>query len=297
MIQQTKSAVKPENFISIQGWMITELGLKNSELLIYALIYGFSQDARSAFTGSLSYLQEWTQASKQTVITALQSLAKRGLIARIETNIGGTKSIGYYAKPRQELSESLAEPDPEPDGGPKIGLNSPKIGPNRSKNLTDPVKKLDPINIDINIDTSNILHTPSSGDDGERSDEKKKEKLGTADYKAEFEDVWKQYPRKQGKKEAEIAYIAARREGTSREQIAAGIEAYKQHIDESQIPMRYVMQGGNWFEGRRWEDDKNPPGREKERPNIRALNYPQTNYTADELKKLGIDLGEDLYED
>ena len=48
--------IKPNNFINIQGWMVTELGLKGNELIIYAIIAGFSQDGESNFHGSLSYL-------------------------------------------------------------------------------------------------------------------------------------------------------------------------------------------------------------------------------------------------
>ena len=33
-----------ENYILITGWMVNELKLKGSELFVYALIYGFSQD-------------------------------------------------------------------------------------------------------------------------------------------------------------------------------------------------------------------------------------------------------------
>ena len=35
--------VEKENYVVVQGWMITELGLKGNELLIYAVIHGFSQ--------------------------------------------------------------------------------------------------------------------------------------------------------------------------------------------------------------------------------------------------------------
>ena len=39
--------VKNENYLVIQGWMIAELKLKGNELLIYAIIYGFSQNNQS----------------------------------------------------------------------------------------------------------------------------------------------------------------------------------------------------------------------------------------------------------
>ena len=76
--------IKPNNFINIQGWMVTELGLKGNELIIYAIIAGFSQDGESNFHGSLSYLSEWTNTSKQTVINCLISLQDKGLIIKNE---------------------------------------------------------------------------------------------------------------------------------------------------------------------------------------------------------------------
>jgi hypothetical protein len=48
---QTKSI--SNNYISIQGWMVEQLGLKGNELLAYALIHGFSQDGKNQFTGSM----------------------------------------------------------------------------------------------------------------------------------------------------------------------------------------------------------------------------------------------------
>ena len=32
-----------DNYIVIQSWMVSELGLKGNQLIIYALVYGFSQ--------------------------------------------------------------------------------------------------------------------------------------------------------------------------------------------------------------------------------------------------------------
>ena len=70
------------NYIQIQGWMVKELHLKGNELLIYALIYGFSQDGQSKFTGSLSYIADWISSSKQTVINTLKSLEEKNLIVK-----------------------------------------------------------------------------------------------------------------------------------------------------------------------------------------------------------------------
>ena len=92
------SKVKNENFIAIQGWMVTELGLKGNSLLIYAIIYGFSQDGEQVFNGSLQYLADWTNSSKQSVINCLKKLVDDGLLGKNEKNINGVKFVEYYSK-------------------------------------------------------------------------------------------------------------------------------------------------------------------------------------------------------
>lgn len=74
------------NFIVVQGWMINELNLKGNDLLIYAIIYGFSQTENQYFTGSLQYLADWTNSSKQGVQKNLKSLIDKGLICKKTIN-------------------------------------------------------------------------------------------------------------------------------------------------------------------------------------------------------------------
>ena len=74
--------VKENSFITVQAFMVNDLHLKGNELLIYAIIHGFSQDGESEFTGSLQYLADWCNTSKQTIITALQSLCEKQLIIK-----------------------------------------------------------------------------------------------------------------------------------------------------------------------------------------------------------------------
>lgn len=76
--------VNDNSFLTIQGWMLSEeLGLKSAnELMIYALIHGFSQDGESYFYGSLSYIMKWTKMSKMSVLRILQSLTERKLLIK-----------------------------------------------------------------------------------------------------------------------------------------------------------------------------------------------------------------------
>ncbi len=91
------SYVRPDNFVLIQGWMLTDLNLKGNELMIYACIYGFSQIENHAFSGSLRFLGEWCNCSKQTVINTLNSLLDKGLLEKSERIVNNIKQCSYYA--------------------------------------------------------------------------------------------------------------------------------------------------------------------------------------------------------
>jgi len=92
-----ESKVKDGNYVVIQSFMVNRLNLKGNELIIYALIYGFSQDGEQHFTGSLKYLSDWTNSSKQGISKSLKSLVKKGLIEKEENFINGVKFCEYYA--------------------------------------------------------------------------------------------------------------------------------------------------------------------------------------------------------
>ena len=90
-----ESKVNPEQYIVLQGWMISELKLKGNELIIYACIYGFSQAENQVFNGSLQYLADWTNSTKQGVMRCLKSLVEKGLIVKTEKLINGVKFCEY----------------------------------------------------------------------------------------------------------------------------------------------------------------------------------------------------------
>ena len=79
--------MKNTQYINIQGWMVNEFKLKGNDLIIYAIIYGFSQDEETEFRGSLNYLMKSTNTSKPTVIKSLKSLVNNKLIIKTKTLI------------------------------------------------------------------------------------------------------------------------------------------------------------------------------------------------------------------
>lgn len=99
--------VNPDNYIVIQGWMLSDLNLKGTELIVYAIIYGFSQAEENCFSGSLGYLSEWTNTSKMTIMTALKGLQDKGLIDKYEDIRNGVKFCRYRANNLRGMQKTL----------------------------------------------------------------------------------------------------------------------------------------------------------------------------------------------
>jgi len=89
--------MKNDNYLVIQGWMRNELKLKGNELMVYALIYGFSQDEESEFNGSIGYIADWIGSTKQTVHNVLKSLCDKKLLHKKENYMNGVKFCSYSA--------------------------------------------------------------------------------------------------------------------------------------------------------------------------------------------------------
>src|SRR3972149_6128653 len=78
------------HYYQVSGWMVSRLGLRGNDRDVFAIIYGFSQDGESWYTGSLRYLQEWLGVSKPTVMKSLEILCVSGLLikeSKTRTNI------------------------------------------------------------------------------------------------------------------------------------------------------------------------------------------------------------------
>lgn len=80
-------------------------------------------------------------------------------------------------------------------------------------------------------------------------------KAVSVDYAAEFNDIWKAYPRKAGKQKALAAYIRARKKGTTAAEVARGVSDYIQFIQRNKIAPQYVKHGATWFSNQSWGDD------------------------------------------
>lgn len=98
------NSIKDGSYINIQSFMVTELELKGNELLVYAIIYGFSQTNGTYFSGSTQYLADWTNSTRQGIMKNLKSLIDKGLIEKV----GENQQVNYYKalRPVNKVNQS-----------------------------------------------------------------------------------------------------------------------------------------------------------------------------------------------
>lgn len=107
----SNAKVKDENFYQIQGWMLNRLKLKGTQLNVYAIIYGFTQDGETEFAGSLQYLCDFTGvSSKTTMQKALKELVDKQLLIKRETTVNGVL-VNKYQVNVNMLDNSLNPTD------------------------------------------------------------------------------------------------------------------------------------------------------------------------------------------
>lgn len=179
------SIIKDGNFFTVQAFMRNDLNLKGNELLIYAIIFGFSQVENQFFTGSLNYLAEWTGiSSKTTVMTVLKNLIDKGLLEKEDIYSNGIKYCKYKAltepKPKEEIKTVSVTKDMKDnvdidkknsderyikncDGISKIDIGISKNDMGVYQKMIRGISIFDNNNIDIHID-NNINHIIEEND-------------------------------------------------------------------------------------------------------------------------------------
>ena len=144
------SKVEDENYYQIAGWMLNQLHLKGAELNIYAIIYGFTQSVNS-FSGSLSYLEDFTNSTKPTVIKALKSLTEKGLLIKELLKTEKGICVIYKTVKNFDMVKNLYSPGKETLLGGKETLPPPV------NNLYSPGKETLPNN-NIYTNTDNDIN-------------------------------------------------------------------------------------------------------------------------------------------
>lgn len=241
--------VRSDNFIVIQGWMVSELGLKGNELLVYALIYGFTQNGSQAFAGTLQYIADWCNATRRSVGGCLKALVGKGLLRKEEEQGSFLKTCKYWAvKPERQVEKSCIpmEKSSMERGG--------KEESNDGKNIHAPEEKFSTNTIGNILGYTNTPPTPPAGggcaEKTEGRDAKKPEG---------FDRFWEAYPRKANKPAALKAFKRLRVGEALLSKILCALETYKGSEDWKRDGGQYIPYPSSWLNGERWLDVEPAP--------------------------------------
>lgn len=135
-------SINRESFITIQGWMVTDLELTGKDLMVYAIIYGFSQNEAGKFTGSQNYLADWIGCTRRTINEVLKSLVDRKLIIKDTYEKNGMTFCEYRVEDITRYHKIMND---NFTGCEKI--SHPPV-----KNLHTPCEEISHNNIEDNID-------------------------------------------------------------------------------------------------------------------------------------------------
>lgn len=127
-------------YTSIQDWML-DLPLDIWETVIYAVIWGFTMDGDSVFTGSRAYLARKARCSVDKVDKSTKHLIELGLISKTDKILNGVKYCEYKALPEAVFGGSRSQQGVAAPSG--WGVVAPSDGGSRSERHN---------NIDDNID-------------------------------------------------------------------------------------------------------------------------------------------------
>lgn len=129
-------------YIGITRPMV-ELGLHGSRLIIYAIVAGFSQDGRSAFRGSLSYIAYWSGLSKGQISTILRDLVDEGFLNREDIDGRANYSINAdrleNQTPRLEIQTPCLE-NQTPSNYIEDYIEKNTLSPSRARAKDDDIK-------------------------------------------------------------------------------------------------------------------------------------------------------------
>lgn len=131
----------------MNGWylvitqdMVEGLGLRGSELLVYALVNGYSQGGRGMFTGTLEHVGSVCGLSRRTAARTLSSLVERGLLEKVQYEVNGVKHTSYRVPAAFAGKAPAPSGDVSEDGGAtmstaevKVSRGSAKMAPNNKR--------------------------------------------------------------------------------------------------------------------------------------------------------------------
>jgi DNA-binding Lrp family transcriptional regulator len=124
--------------------MITKLQLSKYQLLVYAIIYGFSQDGETSCRSSRKYFAEFIGVSLPTIDEALKKLCEKDLIIK-ETEVINNVAFNSYKVNLKKINSDENENfrgSKEALGGSKEALGGSKATLHNNNNINNNKKNI-----------------------------------------------------------------------------------------------------------------------------------------------------------
>ena len=99
MSENKKTTLPPNDFFMITASEVTKLGLKGTELIVYAIIQSYGC-GEGFITCSIQYLMDWTGETQKKIESTIEKLISKKLIRRTgkaEITEDGLVEVQYQA--------------------------------------------------------------------------------------------------------------------------------------------------------------------------------------------------------
>ena len=219
---------KNRNYTTIHNEFLKrkDLSWKAKGIMTYLLslpddwVVNLDEIKRNATDGESSFRSGWKE------------LVSAGYVSRQPVRDEKTKKIDYW---ETVIKESISKDKSHNVGNHNVGIH--QVGNHKVDNR----ELLSTKELSTNKPITNIQKEHQPSDDGQSTSER-------------FEVLWKEYPKKQGKKKALTYYKRSIKNGTTDEVIMQGIEDYKKYLDVNKSWLK-PMDGSRWFNEERWNDE------------------------------------------
>lgn len=239
-----------ENFYDSDDMILLEgmeNGYKYSNILLKLYLKSLKDKGKLMYKDRIPYnvemLAKITRHDIDTVRQAIRVFKEMGIIEILDNGAIFMLDIENY------IGRSSTEADRRRKYDRRIAEEKQKLLENKVQCEKSCEKSHEHINtntntdieLDININKNNIIYIP------QKNEEKNV-------FEQEFEEIWKIYPNKQGKKNALTKYIKARKSGTTYEEVVEGLKKYLIYCYQNKDWYK-PKNGETWFNKQSWNDE------------------------------------------
>jgi DNA-binding Lrp family transcriptional regulator len=248
-------------FIPAEIWEDKNLNLTEKHL--FAEIDSFSRNGECF--ASNQHFSNFLGVSPRQIQNYLKSLKDKGYIKTTLFYKNGTKEIEKRViTPLFGYGKKIHDPTTELAGGYVQTCMTPPV----ENGAHPPVENC--VENNTYKSTNTIINNPINK-------KQSKKNPNSSELESEFEQLWKIYPRKIGKANAQKSFIKARKvKKVSYETIEKGLYRYIHYLEAQGTDEQFIMHGSTWFNSEKWQDEYICVAPQKKPKN--ALDYMKQKY-------------------